>query len=164
MPRRTSKKVRIRAEEVAHLLRVRGCVLTRDVTAVGFSATQAKYVLLYLVSNGRAAHVKLGQLALWCYSVNSVTKFINKLRRALHDALCRANVKFVGPRKALKIVLSDERASKLFTRYVNLDAVSLSFVNSLLALTYGDPAFYKRKRPTYVVACGKRLPPLRLRR
>jgi hypothetical protein len=157
-----SKKLRVRAEEVAELLRLRGCVLTRDVAAVGFTYRQAEYVLRYLVSNGRAAHVKLGQLALWCYSVNSVVKFVNKLRRALHAALCRVNVKFAGPRKALRIVLSDERASKLFTRYVNLDAVSLSFVNSLLALTYGDPVFYGR-RPIYVVICNrKKLPPLRL--
>jgi hypothetical protein len=156
-----SKKLRARAEEVAELLRLRGCVLTRDVVAVGFTYKQAEYVLRYLASNGRAAHVKLGQLALWCYSANSVVKFINRLRRALHAALCSLNVKFAGPRKALKIVLSDERASKLFTRYVKLDAVSLSFVNNLLTLTYGAPAFYRR-RPVYVVTCRKKLPPLRL--
>lgn len=161
MPRGLSKKLRVRAEEVAELLRLRGCVLTRDVTAVGFTYKQAEYVLRYLASNGRAAHVKLGRLALWCYSTNSAVKFINKLRRALHAALCVLNVRFAGPWKALKIVLSDERASKLFARYVKLDAVSSSFVNNLLALTYGDPLFYRR-RPVYVVICRKKPPPLRL--
>lgn len=142
-------------------MRLRGCVLTRDVVAVGFTYKQAEYVLRYLTSNGRAARVKLGRLVLWCYSTNSVVKFINKLRRALHAVLCSLNVRFAGPRKALKIVLSDERASKLFARYVKLDSVSLSFVNSLLALTYGDPMFYRR-RLVYVVICRKKLPPLRL--
>ncbi|MFZ8808373.1 MAG: winged-helix domain-containing protein [Pyrobaculum sp.] len=162
MPSRTSKKVRTRTEEVAHLLLVRGCVLTRDaVAALGLTRSQVEYVLRQLASNGRAARIMLGQLSVWCYSGNSAAKFINKLRRALHTALCRANVKFVEPRKALKIALSDENASKLFTRYVSLDAVSSSFINSLLALTYGDPVYYKRTKPMYMVTCGEKLPPLR---
>jgi hypothetical protein len=160
-----SKKLRIRAEEVVHLLRIRGCILTRDVTAMGFTSSQAKHTLKYLASVGRAVHILLNGVSILCYIIISAEKHLHRLRRALHSALCRAGARFVTPRKALRILLSDEKASGIFSRYIRLsreDTAVKHLISGLLTLTYGNPV-YHRKRPVYAVDCNrKKLPPLRL--
>jgi hypothetical protein len=168
MPRGTSKKVKIRAEEVAHLLRSRGCILTRDVVALGFSESQAKHVLMYLASQGRAVHVVVGRISVWCYSGGSAKKHINRLRRALHAALCAAKVRFASPKKVFEIIEADKAVAKLFSRYVRLDSkdvATLQLINGFLELTYGKPTFIRNRgrTPVYMVSCGKKkLPPLRI--
>jgi hypothetical protein len=152
-----SRKLRIRAEEVAHLLRIRGCVLTRDVVAMGFTPSQARHTLKYLASAGCAAHVNIGGVSMWCYSRHSVARHIHRLRRALHEALCRAYVRYTTPRRAVKILLSDEKARRIFSRYVALspkDTAVKRLVGGLLALTYDVVASSKRRR-VYAVDCGR---------
>jgi hypothetical protein len=165
VPMGLSRKLKIRAEEVVHLLRIRGCVLTRDVVDMGFTWGQAKYTLKHLVSAGRAVHILINGVSIWCYSRNSAVKHLYRLRRALHSALCRAGARFVAPRKALRILLSDEKASGIFSRYIRLsreDTAVKHLISGLLTLTYGNPV-YHRKRPVYAVDCSrKKLPPLRL--
>jgi hypothetical protein len=168
VPKGLSKKLRIRAEEVAHMLRVRGCVMVRDVVAMGFTSAQARYTLEYLTSAGRAVRVSINGVAMWCYSGNSAARHIHRLRRALHEALCRAGVRFATPRKALRVLMSDRKTSKIFSRYVGLkpsdtavkDTAVIHLISGLLALAY-DVVFYKR-RPVYAVVCRKKLPPFRL--
>ncbi len=161
MPRGLTRKLKIRAAVVAELLRSRGCVLTRDVVAVGFSAKQAEYTLRFLVSEGWAAHVAIGGVSLWCYSAASAFKHVKRLSHLLHEALCRANVKFASPGRAVKIIAQDKAAAKLFSRYVVLsarNATTLKLISGLLSLAYGDVVGL-----AYVVDCSrKRLPPLRL--
>jgi len=165
MPRGISKKVKIRAEEVAHLLRVRGCILTRDVVALGFSESQAKHVLLHLASQGRVVHAVVGRISVWCYSGGSAKKHISRLRRALHTALCAAKVRFATPKKAFEIIEANKATAKLFSRYVRLDSkdvATVQLINGLLELTYGKPAFIRNRgrTPVYVVSCGKKKLPL----
>jgi hypothetical protein len=162
MPR--SRKLKIRAENVAHMLRIRGCVLTRDVVAMGFTWSQAKYTLKYLASVGRAVHIPIDRVSMWCCR-SSALKHLYRLRRTLHAALCAAGVRFVTPRKALKILADNKTAAKIFSRYISLDPKDTAvkfFINGLLALTYGGPVYSGRK-PVYVVVCNrKKLPPLHI--
>ena len=168
MPWGSSRKLRIRSEVVAHLLRVRGCVLTRDVANLGFTEKQAEYTLRHLASDGRAAHLLICGVSLWCYSEESAVRHIRRLMRALHGALCSAGVRYATPKKAVGILLSDKKAGSIFTRYVILDVRNTAtrrLITGLLALAYGGPAYYKAagNTPVFAAACGKkRLPPLRL--
>ena len=169
MPSRTSKKVRRRAEEAAHLLRVRGCITTRAVAELGFSRTQAENALKYLVSTGRAVRIEIGGIALWCYSMRSAARHVGRLRRALHALICAAGAKYVSPRDALEIVVRSKEARKLFSRYINPrpgDAAALHFLSGLLASMYGEAAFRIKKgtMPLYFADCRRRLPPLARRR
>jgi hypothetical protein len=156
MPSGLSRKLRIRIDVVAHILRIRGCVLTRDVVAMGFTPSQARHALKYLASAGRAAHVDIGGVSLWCYSAASAVRHIERLRRALHEALCAARVRYASPGRAVKIIRGNAAAAELFSRYVSLsikDTAALKFVSGLLQLAYGDP--YGTK-PVYAVNCGTR--------
>jgi antitoxin component of RelBE/YafQ-DinJ toxin-antitoxin module len=166
MPRGLSEKLRTRAEVVAERLRL-GCVMIRDVAAMGFSAKQAEYTLRFLASKGRAAYAVIGGVSLWCYSAASVARHVKRLRRTLHEALCVAKVKYASPGRAIKIIAKDKAAARLFTRYVVINArnaTTLKFISGLLKLAYGDPVYYREgMRPVYAVDCRrKRLPPLRL--
>lgn len=163
-----TKKVKIRTEEVAKLLRSRGCIMTRAVTELGFSDTQAKVALKRLVESGRAVYVKLGRVAVWCNSRRSAIRHIGRLRRALHVLLCEAKVKYVTPKEALELITGNKAARKLFSRYIELrpnNVATLSFLSGLLASAYGSPAFVlnRGREPLYYVDCRRqRLPPLRL--
>jgi hypothetical protein len=161
VPKGLSRKLRIRAEELARLLRIRGCVMVRDVVAMGFTSSQAWHTLKHLASAGRAVRVSINGVTMWCYSGNSAVRHILRLRRTLHEALCGAGVRFVRPRKALRVLIRDRKASRIFSRYISLkpDTAVMHLISGLLALTYD--VMYKR-RPVYVVICRKKLPPLRL--
>ena len=170
MPRGISKKVKRRAEEAAHLLRVRGCITTSAVVKLGFSRTQAENALKYLVSAGRAVRVEIGGIALWCYSRKSAARHLGRLRRALRALICAAGAKYVSPRGALEIVMRSREARKLFSRYINPrpeDAAALRFLRGLLASMYGEPMLRVKKgtTPLYFADCRRRrLPPLVRRR
>ena len=170
MPNGTSKKVRVRAEEAAHLLRVRGCITTRAVAELGFSYTQAKVALERLAAAGRAVRIEIGGIALWCYSMRSAARHVGRLRRALHALICAAGAKYVSPRDALEIVMRSKEARKLFSRYINPrpgDAAALHFLSGLLASMYGEAALRVKKgtMPLYFADCRRRrLPPLVRRR
>ena len=168
MPSRASKKVRIRAEEVAHLLRLRGCVTARAVVELGFSRTQAEDALKYLVSANRAVRVRVGRVVLWCFSRHSAVKHMHRLRRTLHALICASKMKYVSPRGALELITKNKEARKLFSRYINPrpeDTAALHFLAGLLTSMYGEPAFRvgKGRMPIYFADCRRRrLPPLRL--
>jgi hypothetical protein len=170
MPNGISNKVRVRVEEVAHLLRIRGCITIRDVMQIGFTHSQAFIALKYLVKTGRAVQVKLGRFtAVWCYSGHSAYKHLSRLRRALHTSIC-ANARdriYVTPSEALRFIMKDRRARKLISRFVDLKpvATTLCFLRGLMDLAYGGPTFIKNsgRELVYFVDCQrKRLPPLRL--
>ena len=170
MPRCTSKKVRVRAEEAAHLLRMRGCITTRAVAELGFSYTQAKAALEHLTAAGRAVRIEIGGVALWCYSMKSALRHVGRLRRALHALICAAGVKYVSPRDALEIIMRSKEVKKLFSRYINPrpgDTAALHFLSGLLASMYGEAALRVNsgRTPLYFADCRRRrLPPLIRRR
>ena len=158
MPSGISKKVRMRIEEVAHLLHIHGCITTRAVMELGFSHTQATVALKHLVATGRAVRLKIGGIALWCCSMKSALRHVDELRRALHALICSARVKYVSPSDALELIARSEEASRLFSRYINLrprDATSLKFLNGLLASMYGEAVFRIRRgtMPLYFADC-----------
>ncbi len=166
MPKGVSKKVKIRAAEVAYLLRIRGCVTTRAVVELGFTKTQAEAALRYLAASGRAVRVGVGRVAVWCYSEKSAARHMARLRRALHRLICAAKLKYVSPIDVLEIITGDKEARRLFTRYIKLsvkDTAALHFLSGLLTFVYGEPVFMKSNRkPVYFAYCGRRrLPPLR---
>jgi uncharacterized protein YfcZ (UPF0381/DUF406 family) len=166
MPRRVSKKVEIRAGEVAHLLRVRGCIATRAVVELGFSRTQAEAALKHLAATGRAVRIKVGRVALWCYSQKSAARHIHRLRRVLHMLICATKARHISPRDALEIIMKNRNATRLFSRYIDPraeDAAALHFLAGLLASMYGKALRIRKGRvPIYFADCRrKRLPPLR---
>jgi uncharacterized protein (DUF1778 family) len=162
--RRVTKKVETRVEEVAHLLRIRGCVTVRNVMELGLSKTQAEVALRYLTESGRAVRVKLGQqFTLWCYSRRSVVRHLRRLKNVLHSLICDAKMKYVRPGKALELILNDKQARRLFSRYISLktnSAKTLDAVKSLLELNYGKPITYAGGGPVYFVDCQKSPRPL----
>jgi antitoxin component of RelBE/YafQ-DinJ toxin-antitoxin module len=165
MPRGVSKKVKIRAEEAAHKLRVNGCITVRALAEAGFTRTQAEQALRYLASNGRAVRIKIGRVALWCYSMRSAVRHVGRLRRTLHALICAAGAKYVSPRDVFEIVMKNKEARRLFSRYINLrpgDTAALHFLSGLLASMYGETAFRVKKgrTPLYFAVCRRRLPPL----
>jgi hypothetical protein len=162
VPRGLSRKVKIRAEEVAKLLRARGCATVRAVMGLGFSNTQADHALKHLAAAGRAVCVYVGDVGMWCYSRRSAVKHLRRLRHLLHGLICAAKLKYVTPKKALMLISGDKAAKRVFGRYIslNLDAGSLQFVNGLLKLTYGEPAVRRRRKPVYFADCGKKPKPL----
>jgi hypothetical protein len=169
MPRGVSKKVRIRAEEAARLLRMRGCITTRAVVELGFSHTQARVALGRLAAAGRAVHLEIGGVVLWCNSARSAARHVGRLKKALHALICAAGAKYVSPRDALEIIIKDKETRRLFSRYINPrpgDTAALNFLSGLLASMYGDAAFRVKKgtMPLYFADCWRRrLPPLRRR-
>lgn len=169
MPRGISKKVKIRAEEVVRLMRMRGCIAVRHLTELGFSHTQAESALKYLVSTGRAVRIRVGRVSLWCYSRKSAARHVGRLRRALHALICATRVKYVSPRDALEIIMKNKEAKRLFSRYINPrpeDTAALHFLSGLLAFMYGEAALCvnRCRTPLFFVDCQRRLPPLVWRR
>ena len=168
MPRGISKKVKIRAEEVARLMRMRGCIAVRHLTELGFSHTQAESALKYLVSTGRAVRIRVGRVSLWCYSRKSAARHVGRLRRALHALICAARVKYVSPRDALEIIMKNKEARRLFSRYINPrpeDTAALHFLAGLLTSMYGEPTLCvnRGRTPLFFADC-QRLQPLVWRR
>jgi len=163
MPRGVSKKVKIRSEEVAELLRMRGCVGLRSIVELGFTRTQAAYALEHLAAAGRAVRIYVGDVRMWCYSRRSAVKHLRRLRHLLHGLICAARVKYVTPKKALELVANNKDAKKVFGRYMRVDprdTGTLHFLNGLLKLTYGGPAASRPRKPVYFADCGKKPRPL----
>jgi metal-responsive CopG/Arc/MetJ family transcriptional regulator len=166
MPRGITKKVKLRTEEVARLLRRHGCITIRAVMELGFSHTQAYVALRRLVESGRAVQANVGGVALWCYSRRSAVKHINRLRKTLHALICAAKMKYVAPKDAFEVIVNDKAARRLFSRYIVLEPNNTAmwhFLGGLLDLMYGGPSLYLNtgRKPIYFVDC--RRPPLPLR-
>ncbi len=159
MPKGVSKKVKIRMKEVAHMLRIRGCITARAVMELGFSEKQAVYTL----ERAGAAHVYVGDVRMWCYSKKSAVKHLRRLRSILHGLICAAGIKYVTPKKALTLIAGDKAAKKVFSRYVRIDerdTGTLRFLRGLLQLTYGEPIILRRRKPVYFADCRKKPLPL----
>jgi len=163
MPRGLSRKVRIRSEEVAKLLRTRGCVTLRGVEELGFTRSQAERALEHLAAAGRAVCVYVGDVRMWCYSNKSAVRHLRRLRHILHGLICAAKMKYVTSKKALELVASNKAVKKVFGRYIRVDPSdtgALQFLNGLLKLMYGEPVVLRRRKPVYFADCGKKPRPL----
>jgi hypothetical protein len=164
MPRGVSKKVKIRAEEVAHVLRVRGCIMVRALVEAGFTRVQAEQALRYLSSNGRAVHVAVGRIALWCYSRKSAARHLARLRRALHRAVCAAGMKYVSPRDAFEAIVKDKAARRVFARYTELSEKNTALLHLLSGILTSMYVLVRRRKrgrmPIFFACCQrKKLPP-----
>ncbi len=163
MPKDISRKVKIRSDEAYQLIKMRGCITTKDVMELGFTHSQALSALTYLQKNGVIVRVKVGDKAgdmlIWCRSRKTAVKRLRELKHVLHAVICKAGIKYVTIKRALDAIMNDDTAKRLFAQYVTLDIKSPAtrrFINKLLEVMYGGVLYKKGDRtPVYFADCSK---------
>jgi hypothetical protein len=155
MPRGATQAVLSRTEEVRRLLESEGCLtVERARRALGVSRTQASYVLKRLQREGRAVSVSVGRVSLWCRDGGAAVQALEELAAEVRRLLC--GLRFATPRKLLKLVAGDRKASGVFSKYVPLSptvAAAMSFLNAVLQTVLGPPIMYTGNgtTPVYLV-------------
>ena len=145
-----SRATLMRAEAVSGLIEREGCVTTdRVMKTLGLSATQARYVLYALLSQGRIVEKVVGVTALWCRDSAAAHMHVEALRGAVRRLIYQNDVKYVTVTKIIELIRRDREAHLLFSKYISLErhgrgfpAASLGFINDILTSLYGEPAIY----------------------
>jgi len=154
MPRGVTQTILSREGEAYRLLQSEGCVTVEKVrSALGLSRTQATYVLARLQAKGQAVPVAVGKITLWCRDGETAARALEGLVAETKRLIC--GQRFATPKKLLKLINRDRKASKIFSKYVPLSptvATTMSFLNTLLQTVLGQPAMYMAKgTPVYLV-------------
>jgi DNA-binding Lrp family transcriptional regulator len=160
-PRRTSMRVRERAEKALGLLSREGCATFRVLSrALGVGHTPVRYVMTLLLSQGRVVETIIGGTAIWCKDRETALELVTKLRETVYRLTAR--FRYITPRRVLHMITQDKEAYALFSKFVslrpamygqreNFSAQTLAFVGDILRSLYGDPVKYSPHKNVFTV-------------
>jgi hypothetical protein len=109
------------------------------------------YVLRKLRQEGRVVAVNLGRAAFWCASRAAAEEVLSRLTETLKSLLCGRR-RFATPKEALRLVVENEEARKLFSRHMLLrpNPATAQIIDALMARAFGDPIKTSRGHIYYI--------------
>jgi hypothetical protein len=148
MPLNTTRKVQERKEAVLKMLS-EGCKTTGQIVkALGLTHSEAYYVLEMLRNWGIIVKGVFGKTAVWCLNNEQFKSMLDELLREIQRIIESHKLKYVYPMRLYKLIVKDNKAFALVSRFVPLGggvAVTLAFLNALLEMLYGPPYFVGEK-------------------
>lgn len=135
-----------------------GCVTTAALRRkLGLSEMQARYVAYNLLPQGIVQKM-VGATALWCRDSAAAQAHVERLRDVVRRLIVQNGVRYATAAKVLELIMQDNAARLLFSKYISLKkyrrgfpAASIAFISDILTSLYGPPVSYS-KRDVYFVA------------
>lgn len=162
MPKNYTDRVIERMAYVYHIVVSHGCVTTTWVmSTLGLNHARVYYTLRVLKLHGRIVEVVLGKTSLWCRDEETAKRTIDELLSHMRRVLCNNGTRYATPTRVASLLASDRQAFKVFSKYVSFDTtkrtkyrpVTLSFLNALLQMAFGDPMVDSDQKTVYYVTC-----------
>ncbi len=147
-----------RMEQVVELVTREGCISSSALCkTLGLGHTTARYIMMMLLSQGRAVEAVVGRTAVWCRSRATAEELVKQLRETAHRLASRR--RYITPTELLRMARRDKEAYALFSRFIPLSrfdgdymsAAALAFADSILRSLYGEPVRNASSRHVYFV-------------